>query len=107
MRRVEKATGAKILTILSDLKPEYLGTCELFEERRVGSSRYNFFTGCPSSKTATIILRGGADQFLKEAERSLNDAIMIVRRVTKSSVIIPGGGAVEMELSKLLRQEAR
>ncbi len=59
------------------------------------------------SKTATIILRGGAEQFLKEAERSLNDAIMIVRRVAKSSQIIPGGGAVEMELSKMLRQESR
>ncbi len=103
MRRVEKATGARILTTLSDLRQEQLGTCELFEEKRVGASRYNFFTGCPASKTATLILRGGAEQFLKEAERSLNDAIMIVRRVAKSNVIIPGGGAVEMELSKLLR----
>lgn len=57
----------------------------MFEEKRIGATRYNLFTGCPKSKTATIILRGGAEQFLKEAERSLNDAIMIVRRVAKSN----------------------
>jgi len=50
------------------------------------------------------VIRGGADQFIKEAERSLNDAIMIVRRCFKASSIVPGGGAVEMELSKHLRQ---
>lgn len=107
LRRVEKATGARILTTLNDLRPENLGVCDLFEEKRIGATRYNLFTGCPKSKTATIILRGGAEQFLKEAERSLNDAIMIVRRVAKSNQIISGGGAVEMELSKLLRMESR
>ena len=43
---------------------------------------------------------------MKESERSLNDAIMIVRRVLKNNKIIAGGGAVEMELSKLLRVES-
>lgn len=52
-------------------------------------------------------MRGGADQFIKEAERSLNDAIMIVRRCFKASTIVAGGGAVEMELSKHLRQHAK
>jgi hypothetical protein len=45
--------------------------------------RYNFFTGCPKAKTCTIILRGGAEQFMEETERSLHDAIMIVRRAIK------------------------
>lgn len=65
--------------------------------------RYNFFTGCPNSKTVTIILRGGAEQFIAETERSLHDAIMIVRRALKNDSIVPGGGAIEMELSKHLR----
>lgn len=80
-----------------------LGTCGLFEEKQIGAERFNLFTECPESQTATIILRGGAEQFIKEAERSLNDSIMIVRRVIKTEKIVPGGGAVEMELSKLLR----
>ncbi|RLV84412.1 hypothetical protein DV515_00016247 [Chloebia gouldiae] len=48
--------------------------------------RYNFFTGCPKAKTCTIILRGGAEQFMEETERSLHDAIMIVRRAIKVSL---------------------
>lgn len=47
--------------------------------------RYNFFKGCPKAKTCTIILRGGAEQFTEETERSLHDAIMIVRRAIKVS----------------------
>ena len=56
--------------------------------------------GIIQTKSATIILRGGAEQFIKEAERSLNDAIMIVRRCFKTNKVVAGGGATEMELSK-------
>lgn len=58
------------------------------------------------TKSATIILRGGAEQFIKEAERSLNDAIMIVRRCFKTNAVVAGGGATEMELSRGLKQNA-
>ena len=58
------------------------------------------------TKSATIILRGGAEQFIKEAERSLNDAIMIVRRCFKTNKVVAGGGATEMELSKSLKEHA-
>jgi chaperonin GroEL (HSP60 family) len=50
-----------------------------------------------------LVLRGGSDQFLDEADRSLHDAIMIVRRALKSPLVVPGGGAIDMELSKHLR----
>lgn len=69
--------------------------------------RYNIVTGCPNSKTVTIILRGGADQFIEETERSLHDAIMIVRRTLKNDAVVAGGGAIEMELSKYLREYSR
>ena len=52
--------------------------------------RYNFFTGCPKAKTCTLILRGGAEQFIEETERSLHDAIMIVRRALKNDAIVAG-----------------
>ncbi len=92
---------------MNNFKTEMLGTCGVFEEKQIGAERFNLFRECPDSKTATIILRGGAEQFIKEAERSLNDAIMIVRRVIKTERIVPGGGAVEMELSKLLRLHSK
>jgi len=90
-----------------DLVAENLGSCDLFEERQLCGERYNFFTGCRASKTATIILRGGAQQFLDEADRSLHDAIMIVRRAVKNDSIVAGGGAIEMEISKHLRDYAK
>lgn len=52
--------------------------------------RFNIFTGCPEAKTCTIILRGGAEQFIEETERSLHDAIMIVRRTIKNDAVVAG-----------------
>jgi len=104
MVRVAKATGAKIQTSTNGLTPTILGTCGEFEERQVGGERYNFFTDCKRTKTATVILRGGGEHFIDEAERSLHDAIMIVRRVMKHPDVVAGGGAIDMEISKHLNE---
>lgn len=105
--RVAKATGGKIQTSLEDLNKKILGLCATFEERQIGGQRYNLFSGCPKSKTTTIILRGGSEQFIAESERSLHDAIMIVKRAVEHKSVVGGGGAIEMELSKHLRQYSR
>ncbi len=68
---------------------------------QVGGERYNLFTGCPMARTATIVLRGGSEQFIDEADRSLHDAIMIVRRALKHAQVVPGGGAIDMEVRGL------
>eukprot|EP00897_Mesotaenium_endlicherianum_P011061 jgi/Mesen1/9984/ME000072S09395 len=107
LHRVAKATGGAIQTTVNNVVPEVMGECANFEERQVGNERFNLFTGCPHAKTATIVLRGGAEQFIEEADRSLHDAIMIVRRAVKNSNVVAGGGATEMEVSKHLRQHAR
>ena len=70
MDRVIKAVGGSIQSTTTDIKPEYLGTCELFEEMQIGSERYNLFKGCPQAKTCTLLLRGGAEQVIAEVERS-------------------------------------
>lgn len=105
IERVAKATGAQLLQTCNDISEKALGTCGIFEEKQIGAERYNIFKECPNSKTATIILRGGAEQFIEEAERSMNDAIMVVRRASKATSIVPGGGAIEMEISKHVRKE--
>merc|ERR1711931_163541 len=92
---------------MGDLNDETLGTCDVFEEKQVGGERFNFFSGCPKSQSCTIILRGGAEQFMEETERSLHDAIMIVRRAMKNDSVVAGGGAIDMELSKYLRNYSR
>jgi len=107
LERVTRATGAPVQTTVNNITDAQLGSCELFEEIQVGNERYNIFRGCPQAKTCTLILRGGAEQFIEEAARSLNDAIEIVRRAVKNAAIVPGGGAIDMELSKYLRNHAR
>ena len=67
---------------------------------QVGAERYNLFQGCPKARTATMVLRGGSEQFIDEAERSLHDAIMIVRRALKNASVVAGGGAIDMEISR-------
>ncbi|KAH7951620.1 hypothetical protein HPB52_010928 [Rhipicephalus sanguineus] len=83
LRRTAKACGGAILSTVFDLEESNLGSCALLEEIQIGGERYNLFTGCPQTRTVTIILRGGAEQFIDETERSLHDAIMIVRRALK------------------------
>ncbi|KAK6458814.1 chaperonin Cpn60/TCP-1 family [Scheffersomyces xylosifermentans] len=107
MDRVIKAVGGNIQSTCSNIKPEDLGTCEKFEEVQIGSERYNLFQGCPQTKTCTLVLRGGAEQVIAEVERSLHDAIMIVKRAVSHSSVVAGGGAIEMELSKYLRDYAK
>uniref|UniRef100_A0A803VJJ5 T-complex protein 1 subunit eta n=1 Tax=Ficedula albicollis TaxID=59894 RepID=A0A803VJJ5_FICAL len=107
LKRTMMACGGSIQTSVNALSDDVLGRCELFEETQIGGERYNLFTGCPKAKTCTIILRGGAKQFMEETERSLHDAIMIVRRAIKNDSVVAGGGAIEMELSKYLRDYSR
>jgi T-complex protein 1 subunit eta len=107
LKRTMQACGGSIQSTVTGLTDEFLGTCELFEEKQIGGDRYNLFTGCVKAKTCTLILRGGAEQFIEETERSLHDAIMIVRRTIKNDAIVAGGGAIEMELSKYLRDYSR
>jgi len=107
LERVAMATGGVTQTSLSDLSPQILGTCERFEEKQVGGERYNFFSGCPKAKSCTMILRGGAEQFIAEAERSIHDALMIVKRAVAHSQVVGGGGAIEMELSRHLRDYSK
>lgn len=96
IRRVNKAVGGSMQSSVNDLAGKHLGTCARFEEKQVGGDRYNLFTGCSKAKTCTIIMRGGSEQFIAEVERSLHDAIMIVRRAIKNKLVVAGGGAIEV-----------
>jgi len=107
LNRTMKSCGGSIQSTVHDLDDTTLASCETFEEKQVGGERFNFFYGCPKAQSCTIILRGGAEQFMEETERSLHDSIMIVRRAMKNDSIVAGGGAIDMELSKYLRNYSR
>ena len=107
MARTRLATGAEIQTTVNGLTSEVLGSCGKFEEVQIGSERWNLFSNCTNAKTATIILRGGAQQFLEEADRSLHDAVMIVRRAQRTERVVGGGGAIDLEIAKTLKEYSR
>ena len=96
LRRVVQAAGGSIQSTCSDIAREHLGTCGLFAERQIGGERYNMFEDCPKAKTCTLILRGGAEQFIEEVERSLHDALMVVKRAVRNGEVVAGGGAIEV-----------
>jgi T-complex protein 1 subunit eta len=106
LKRVAKATGATIQTSTNGIFEGVLGTCANFEEKQVGDERFNLFTGCPNSLTTTMILRGGSEQFIAESERSIHDSLMVVKRSLKSKAVVAGGGAIEMEVAKYLKEHA-
>ena len=107
LKRTVMACAGSIQTSVNTLSSDVLGHCQVFEETQIGGERYNFFTGCPKAKTCTIILHGGAEQFMEETEQSLHDTIMIVRRAIKNDSVVAGGSAIETELSKYLRDYSR
>ncbi|MEM4666742.1 MAG: thermosome subunit alpha [Thermofilum sp.] len=107
MEKLARATGAKILTRVEDVSPEALGFAKLVEERKVADEKMVFVEGCPNPKSVTILVRGGADHIVDEAERAIHDALSVVRNVIREPAVVAGGGAVEMEVAMKLREFAR
>jgi len=106
MEKLSRATGAKIVTKIEDLTPEALGTAKLVEERKVADEKMVFVEGCPNPKAVSILIRGGLEKAVDEAERSLTDALSVVADVIEDPYIVPGGGAPEAEIAKELRKYA-
>ena len=106
IEKIAKATGARILTDLRDIKPEDLGEAELVEEKKVGDENMIFIRGCKNPKAVTILVRGGTEHIVDEVERSLTDAIKVVKAALESGKVVTGGGAPEIEVSLKLREWA-
>jgi len=106
IEKIAKATGAKILTDLRDVKPEDLGTADLVEERKIGDEKMVFIEGCQNPKAVSILIRGGTEHIVDEVERSLNDALKVTKVAVESGYIVAGGGSPEAELSLKLKQWA-
>jgi thermosome len=106
MTKLAKATGGRIVTNLDDLTEKDLGSAKLVEERKVEADKWVFVEGCKNPKATTILVRGATQRVTDEAERSMHDALMVVKDVIEHPSIVVGGGAVEAELSQQLRDYA-
>jgi thermosome len=106
MEKLAKATGGRVATSLDDLTERDLGKAGLVKERRIGDDRWVFVEDCEKPKAVTLLIRGGTEKFVDEAERSLHDALSVVRDVVQEPKVVAGGGAPEMEVALRLREWA-
>jgi thermosome len=102
MTKLARATGATITTGLDDLTSKDLGRASLVEERKIENDKWTYVEGCKNPKAVTILIRGGSQRVVDEAERDVHDAIMVIKDVLEKPGIVGGGGAVEEEISRQL-----
>ena len=103
LEKVAKATGGRIVVNLDDLRDEDLGFAGLVEERKIGDDKMVFIEGCKNPHSVTILIRGGTERIVDEAERSIHDALCVVRDVVQEQKILAGGGAPEIEVAREVR----
>ncbi len=106
MTKMAKATGARIVNNLDDLVPKDLGSADLVEERKVETDKWVFIEGCKNPKAVSILVRGGSQRVVDEADRSLHDALMVMKDVMEHPAVVAGGGAPEAYVANELRQWA-
>ncbi|MFH1238258.1 MAG: thermosome subunit alpha [archaeon] len=106
MQSLAKATGAKIVSKLSEICPGDLGYAAYVEERKEGEESMTYVMGCKNPKALTILIRGGTEHVIDEVERGMKDALGDVAATLKDSMVVAGGGAIEIELAKRLGEFA-
>jgi thermosome len=106
MEKLAKATGGRIVTNLDDLTEDQLGQAGLVEEVKIGDDKLTYVRECKEPRALTILIRGGTEHVVDEAERSMHDALCVVRDVIEDQKMLAGGGAPHMEIAKHLRDFA-
>jgi thermosome len=106
MEKLERATGGRIVSNIEDLTENDLGYAELVEERKVGEDKMVFVEGTKNPKAVSIVIRGGLERIVDEAERVFRDALSVVADVVKMPKVVYGAGAFEIELARYIREYA-
>jgi len=106
MENLSRATGGKIISNLNELSESELGRAELVEEVKQGEEGMTYIRGCENPRALTILIHGGSEHVMKEMKRALEDGLGDVYTVIKNKKIVPGAGAIEMELSKKIKEFA-
>ncbi|MCX9013500.1 MAG: thermosome subunit alpha [Candidatus Methanoperedens sp.] len=106
IKKIVKATGARVVSKLDDIEESDLGKAEVVEERGIGNYKMTYIEGCRNPKAVSILIYSGTEQVADEIERALDDALRVVGVVIEDGKIVPGGGAPEIEMSEKLRAYA-
>ncbi|MHA2427415.1 MAG: thermosome subunit beta [Candidatus Hermodarchaeia archaeon] len=106
MEALARATGGQVVSSIDHLTVKDLGGCKTVEERKVGDDKMVFVEGCKDPKTVSVLIRGGTERVVDEAERAFHDAVSVVRDAVEDGKVVPGGGAPEVEVASQLREYA-
>jgi len=106
MEKLSKATGGKIVANVKDLASTSLGEAKVIEETKIGDDKLSYVRDAKNPQAVTIVVRGGTEHVVDEAERSLHDALCVVRDAIEDGKIVAGGGAPETEAARQLREYA-
>jgi len=106
LEKLSKATGARVVASVKDLAKDALGEARSVEETKIGDDKLLYVRDAKNPKAVTIVIRGGTEHVVDEADRSLHDALCVVRNALEDGKIVAGGGAPEAELAKRLREYA-
>lgn len=104
MEKLARATGAKIMTSIKDIQDSDLGNAGVVEEVKIGDESMTYVTDCHNPKAVSIILRGGTEHVVDEAERAIHDALRVVGVAIEDEQLVAGGGSPEVELALRLRE---
>ena len=103
MTKLAKATGGRVTTNIDDLQAEDLGSAEKVHQKKVESDKWVFVEGCKKPQSVTILIRGGSQRVVDEVDRSIHDALMVVRDVIERPAIVSGGGSAEAYIAAQLK----
>jgi len=104
MTKLAKATGGRISTNLDDISASDLGSAEIVQQKKVESDKWVFIEGCKNPRSVTVLIRGGSQRVVDEVDRSLHDALMVVKDVVENPSIVAGGGSPEAYLAAELNE---
>ena len=106
MTKLAKATGGRVTTNLDDLSEKDLGTADLVQQKKVESDKWVFIEGCRNPQSVSILIRGGSQRVVDEVDRSMHDALMVVKDVIEKPAIVAGGGSPEAYIATVLKDWA-
>jgi len=104
MTKIAKASSGRIITNLDDLAEKDLGSADLVHQKKVESDKWVFIEGCRNPQSVSILIRGGSQRIVDEADRSIHDALMVVKDVIEKPEIVAGGGSPEAYLAAQLKE---
>ena len=107
MDALVRATGGKVVTRIESLSPKELGNAKKVHEKKISGDAMVFIEGCKNPKSISLIIRGGSEHVIDEAERAMHDALMATATAIKDGKIVAGGGSIEIEIAMHLRNYAK